>query len=157
MKAKFQSALIIVIAGCFLNCGSGVAVAADGSPQGLKKVAIAYSSISPNQAPAWAAYETGIFRKYGLDVQLIFVESGSRTASGQKLDPQALTAAHRSLPFGTILVIVLSVKLGWFPAVSYMTTFSSIGRFASIITLPILTLEGKRLLGNFLALEGGRR
>src|SRR5437016_5239105 len=79
MKAKFQSALIIVIAGCFLNCGSGVAVAADGSPQGLKKVAIAYSSISPNQAPAWAAYETGIFRKYGLDVQLIFVESGSRT------------------------------------------------------------------------------
>ena len=29
------------------------------------------------------------------------LESGSRTASGQKLDPQALTAAHRSLPFGT--------------------------------------------------------
>jgi rare lipoprotein A len=28
-------------------------------------------------------------------------ESGSRTATGAKLDPGALTAAHRSLPFGT--------------------------------------------------------
>jgi rare lipoprotein A len=28
-------------------------------------------------------------------------ESGSKTASGQKLNPQALTAAHRTLPFGT--------------------------------------------------------
>jgi rare lipoprotein A len=28
-------------------------------------------------------------------------ESGSHTATGAKLDPAALTAAHRSLPFGT--------------------------------------------------------
>jgi rare lipoprotein A len=28
-------------------------------------------------------------------------ESGSRTASGARLDPGALTAAHRSLPFGS--------------------------------------------------------
>jgi rare lipoprotein A len=28
-------------------------------------------------------------------------EAGSGTASGQKLNPQALTAAHRTLPFGT--------------------------------------------------------
>jgi hypothetical protein len=28
-------------------------------------------------------------------------ESGSKTASGQKLNPEALTAAHRTLPFGT--------------------------------------------------------
>ena len=28
-------------------------------------------------------------------------ESGSGTASGEKLNPGALTAAHRSLPFGT--------------------------------------------------------
>jgi peptidoglycan lytic transglycosylase len=30
-------------------------------------------------------------------------ESGNRTASGQRLNPGALTAAHRSLPFGTKL------------------------------------------------------
>ena len=28
-------------------------------------------------------------------------ESGGKTASGQRLNPGALTAAHRSLPFGT--------------------------------------------------------
>ena len=28
-------------------------------------------------------------------------ESGSRTASGQRMNPGALTAAHRTLPFGT--------------------------------------------------------
>lgn len=56
------------------------AEAAEGSsPQALKKVVIGYSAISPSQIPAWMAYEAGLFRKYGLDAQLIFVESGSRT------------------------------------------------------------------------------
>lgn len=52
-----------------------------GTPAGqpLKKIAIGYSGISPSQAPAWMAYEGGFFRKYGLDAQLIFIESGSRT------------------------------------------------------------------------------
>ena len=30
-------------------------------------------------------------------------ESGSKTASGQRFDQSAMTAAHRSLPFGTKL------------------------------------------------------
>src|ERR1700759_2917866 len=30
-------------------------------------------------------------------------ESGSRTASGQRMNPSAMTAAHRTLPFGTKL------------------------------------------------------
>jgi ABC-type nitrate/sulfonate/bicarbonate transport system substrate-binding protein/LysM repeat protein len=62
--------------------GTGVLLAGAAesrAPQALKKVVIGYSAISTSQAPAWIAYEAGIFRKYGLDVQLIFVESGSRT------------------------------------------------------------------------------
>lgn len=47
--------------------------------QGLKKIVIGYSGISPSQAPSWMAYEGGFLRKNGLDAQLIFVESGSRT------------------------------------------------------------------------------
>jgi peptide/nickel transport system permease protein len=67
------------------------------------------------------------------------------TFPGSKMDRgvSVLSLVLVSIPeflLGTILVIVFSVKLGWFPAVSYMTTVSSIGRFASIITLPILTL-----------------
>jgi len=80
MKAKLQHVLITALVGLFLMGESRAALGAEGpAAQGLKKVVIAYSSISPNQAPSWAAYETGLFRKYGLDVQLIFVESGSRT------------------------------------------------------------------------------
>src|SRR5215831_10606109 len=79
MKAKLHDVLTMALAGLFFT-GVRVGVAAEGgAPQGLKKVVIAYSSISPNQAPSWAAYESGLFRKYGLDVQLIFIESGSRT------------------------------------------------------------------------------
>jgi NitT/TauT family transport system substrate-binding protein len=56
------------------------AMAADAGPQQpLKKVVIGYSAISPSQAPAWIAHQAGLFRKYGLDVQLLFIESGSRT------------------------------------------------------------------------------
>jgi rare lipoprotein A len=33
-------------------------------------------------------------------------ESGNKTASGQRLNPRALTAAHRSLPFGTKVRVV---------------------------------------------------
>src|SRR5512143_3838695 len=58
---------------------SAVLAADTRTAQPLKKIVIAYSAISPSQAPAWMAYESGIFRKYGLDPQLIFIESGSRT------------------------------------------------------------------------------
>jgi rare lipoprotein A len=43
---------------------------------------------------ATAADQNGVASVYS-------TESGGGTASGQKLNPHALTAAHRSLPFGT--------------------------------------------------------
>lgn len=47
--------------------------------QAPEKVTVAYSSISGNMAPLWVTYERGFFRKYGLDVQIVFIESGSTT------------------------------------------------------------------------------
>jgi NitT/TauT family transport system substrate-binding protein len=44
------------------------------------KLTIAYSSLSGNMAPLWVTHEAGFFRKYGLEVQLVFIESGSTTA-----------------------------------------------------------------------------
>ena len=56
------------------------AQSAENSPQSaLEKITIAYSSISGSMAPLWITYERGFFRKYGLDVQLVFIESGSTT------------------------------------------------------------------------------
>ena len=49
---------------------------------------------SPTNITPSAAGETGIASVYSH-------ESGSGTASGQKLKREALTAAHRTLPFGS--------------------------------------------------------
>ena len=72
--------LSFLFSAAFLVAASHSPIAAENPAfQPLKKIVIAYSGISPSQAPAWIAYEQGLFKKYGLDVQLIFIEAGSRT------------------------------------------------------------------------------
>ena len=46
----------------------------------LQKINVAYSSISGNIAPLWVTQDKGFFRKYGLEVQSILIESGTTTA-----------------------------------------------------------------------------
>jgi rare lipoprotein A len=46
-----------------------------------------------------AALEEGQASYYGTELQ------GRRTASGEQFNPNAFTAAHRTLPFGTCLVV----------------------------------------------------
>ena len=59
---------------------SNVLIAAEGpAERPLEKITIAYSSLSGNMAPLWITRERGFFRKYGLDAQLVFIESGSTT------------------------------------------------------------------------------
>ena len=54
------------------------AYSAESAPERpLEKLTIAYSSISGNMAPLWITHERGFFRKNGLDVQIVFIESGS--------------------------------------------------------------------------------
>lgn len=45
----------------------------------LQKINLAYSSISGNMAPLWVTQDMGFFRKYGLDVQAVLIESGTKT------------------------------------------------------------------------------
>jgi NitT/TauT family transport system substrate-binding protein len=44
--------------------------------QPLHKIRIGYPSISSRQAQLWVAKDEGIFRKYGLEVELIFLRGG---------------------------------------------------------------------------------
>ena len=46
----------------------------------LIKVTIGNNAISGNALPAWMAKETGIFRKNGLDVQIVYFRGGTITA-----------------------------------------------------------------------------
>lgn len=66
-----------------------------GIAAGLFVVAV-WLLISPAPAAACDRRCTGLASWYGS-------ESGSRTASGQRFNRHAMTAAHRCLPFGTRL------------------------------------------------------
>jgi len=46
-----------------------------------KDIRIVYSSITASQSVAWVAQEAGIYQKHGLNVQLVYVSSGSRAMS----------------------------------------------------------------------------
>src|SRR5919106_3877549 len=67
MKAK----LIIVVAALLQ-----LIVWTGAQAQPLRKIRIGYPSISSRQAQLWVAKDEGIFRKHGLDVELIFLRGG---------------------------------------------------------------------------------
>ena len=46
----------------------------------LEKMRLTYSAIGGSQASVWVPYEAGIFRKHGLDVELLYVGGGGRAA-----------------------------------------------------------------------------
>lgn len=46
----------------------------------LEKIRFVYSAIGGSQSSVWIPYEAGIFRKHGLDVELLYVGGGGRAA-----------------------------------------------------------------------------
>jgi rare lipoprotein A len=66
----------------------------------LRSVARQAPLLNTRTQAAFSTKQTGGPRlgSYGV---ASFYSEGERTASGEKYDPNALTAAHRSLPFGT--------------------------------------------------------
>jgi NitT/TauT family transport system substrate-binding protein len=45
-----------------------------------EKVRLTFSAIGSSQSPLWIGHEAGIFRKHGLDAELLYVGGGSRAA-----------------------------------------------------------------------------
>ena len=70
-------AILCVLGFCAPVAASAAETTAKPSAQ---NVVMAYSSISGNMAPLWVTYEKGFFGKYGLNVELVLVEGGSRAA-----------------------------------------------------------------------------
>jgi len=65
LGAKLKLTLAII----WLCCAAAPAVA-----QSLK---IPFAALSPTYAPLWMADQAGLFKKYGLDVQLVYISAGS--------------------------------------------------------------------------------
>lgn len=89
-------ALLPAIAACTHENGARPFTAAapsvpGGSPSGSHRESIHVASAPSNASPD----EVGMATWYGSRF------AGRRTASGERFDPEAMTAAHRKLPFGT--------------------------------------------------------
>jgi rare lipoprotein A len=67
---------------------------AQASIEQLKDKAIAVRKVEVEKTYRTTSSQSGMASYYGS-------ESGSQTASGQRFNPNAMTAAHRTLPFGT--------------------------------------------------------
>lgn len=69
----------LLLALCVVNCL--VASTSAGAGEAPRKIRAAITSISGSMAPPWAAHEAGIFRKYGLQVEVIAMPSGVQGTS----------------------------------------------------------------------------
>src|SRR5437016_4227568 len=65
---------VVFLALVFALCFMSVSHAADSSP--LRKVRMAFTSLSGSMITPWMARSAGIFNKYGLDVEVISTPSG---------------------------------------------------------------------------------
>ena len=76
-----------------------------------KEIPLVYSSITASQSVAWVAQETGIYRKYGLEAQLVYISAGSRAMS-------ALIAGETPLLFsaGSPAVSAANIAMLYGPA-----------------------------------------
>jgi len=54
------------------------AAASEAQTVPLEKLRLTYSALGGSQASFWIPYEAGIFRKHGLDVELLYVAGGGR-------------------------------------------------------------------------------
>lgn len=53
---------------------------AGAQPRSGERLRVVYSAIGSSQSPLWIAHEAGIFKKHGLDVELLYAAGGSRAA-----------------------------------------------------------------------------
>src|SRR6478672_4239600 len=72
MKIKSLVADLLIL--LTLLCINGGTFAADAPP--LRKVRMAFTSLSGSMIPPWMARQAGIFTKHGLDVEVIATPSG---------------------------------------------------------------------------------
>ena len=91
MKTFFAKLALLCV--CFI----GEAVAAP--------LRLSYSAVGPTVAGIWMAHETGRFKKYGLDVQLIYIPS-----SGTNI--QALVGGSLDVSAPGISGVVLAAARG---------------------------------------------
>jgi rare lipoprotein A len=96
-----STAMAMIVASVFL--GGAITEASAKSRQ--HRHHHSHHSASDSWRSANASLQSGGGRSFAGMASYYGNESGSRTASGQRFNQHAMTAAHRSLPFGTKLKV----------------------------------------------------
>ena len=74
MKQHIKFALALFVVGILINpCNAQLRSAPE-------KIRVVYSAIGASQSTLWIPYEAGIFRKNGVEVELLYVGGGSRAS-----------------------------------------------------------------------------
>jgi NitT/TauT family transport system substrate-binding protein len=123
-----------VVAICFFALISGATAT---SAQELKKITMGYPSLAFTQSHIWVAKEQGLFRKYGLDVDPIFLRGGQiatqALAAGEPPIVNVGTVIQANLT-GYNLVLIASMENKFYQVVFVRPGISSLEQ-----------LKGKRL------------
>src|SRR3990170_2336555 len=87
-------------------------------PPAPRKIRVAFTSLSGSQAPPWIAREAGIFRKHGLEVEVIAMPSGvegmNALIAGEVQFLQIAGGTTVSAALGGADVIVIATTIGTF-------------------------------------------
>lgn len=94
IMSRPSTALAMIVASVFLGGGMTEASAKSRHHRHHHHAADSWRSANASLSNGSGQSFSGMASYYGN-------ESGSRTASGQRMNPGAMTAAHRTLPFGT--------------------------------------------------------
>jgi len=89
--------------------------------QKLQVVRIALSTPTPHMAPLWVGKDKKLFEKYGLDVQLILVNSGSLVAQMFQAGELQMTA---NAPASLVSLAAAGEKLSFFLGLSNTSPFT---------------------------------
>jgi peptidoglycan lytic transglycosylase len=92
MRALVAALAFAVVAGC---THPDAEYPPPSPPPGASRGAPSAPAPSASPGPSAPAYEVGLATWYGGKL------AGRKTASGERFDPSQMTAAHRTLPFGT--------------------------------------------------------
>ncbi|HWP34845.1 MAG TPA: ABC transporter substrate-binding protein, partial [Thermodesulfobacteriota bacterium] len=69
---------LLAAAACL--CAAGPAAGGEAG-RGPTRLVLSYSALVASQSPSWIARETGIFRKHGLEVELVYISSSSQSTA----------------------------------------------------------------------------
>ncbi|HWO41480.1 MAG TPA: ABC transporter substrate-binding protein [Candidatus Eisenbacteria bacterium] len=115
------------------------AAAGPAQPAKLQQLKIAVSTATPHNTPLWVAKDKKLFEKYGLDVQMIFVQGGALVS--QMLAAGEIQVAANA-PAALVSLIAGGEKIAMFIGISNTSPFTLVSQ-PSIKTAA--DLKGKRL------------